>query len=121
MTAADTAAAEAAVTGITDQELTALRAGGWDDDGTSTPGWSREVKVGDGEWEDQLIFPSIFTGWDADCGDEDDIWRATLDEVLACCDERVGDAKPAEEGSATKQEDRFARRAEHRGRTEVRR
>ena len=109
---------EAAVTGITDDQLTALQAGGWrddDDEGTGVPGWKRFVKVGDGEWEDQLIFPSAFAGWNADCDAKDDIWRATFDEALAWCDERVGGDKPAKAGSATKQEDRFARRAEHRG------
>lgn len=56
MTAEDTAAAE--ITGITDQELAALQSGGWSDDRTDTPGWRRDVEVGDGEWVYQLIFPA---------------------------------------------------------------
>lgn len=106
---------EAAVTGITDEQLAVLQSGGWSDDGTDSPGWKRVTEVDDGGWVDQLIFPSVFAGWNADSDGEDDIWRGSLDEALAWCDERAGGAKPAAPGSATKQEDRFARLADRRG------
>ena len=110
------AAAAAAVTGITDQELTALRAGGWDDDLTDTPGWKRFMKAGDGEWAHQLIFPSFLgwnaggnAGWTANTDGEEECLN-TFDEALARCNERAG-GFAFEPGSATKQEDRFTRMA----------
>ena len=109
MTAAE---AEAAVCGITDGQLAALRSGGWDDGGVDYPSWGREVNVG-GERVRQRMFLHIFAygpRWNADSGGED-IWRDSFDDVLAWCDERAGGGKSAEVGSATKQEDRFARTA----------
>ena len=101
--------AEAAVTGITEEQLAALQRGGWGDNDAILPGWKREVKVGNGDWENQWIFPSVFTGWNAvSTNGEDDIWQVGFDEALAWCDNLAGGRKPAEAGSVTKQEDRFA-------------
>ena len=109
MTATGTAAA---VTGITDDQLVVLQAGGWDDDDDSvTPGWVREVKAESGERTRQRMFLLLFAygpRWNAYSGGED-IWRSSLDDVLVWCDEQTGGGEPAEAGSATKQEDRFAR------------
>ena len=112
MTAA-TATDAAAATGITDDQLVVLQAGGWDDDDGSdgTPGWVREVKAESGERTLQRMFVLLFAygpRWNAYSGGEN-IWRSSLDDVLVWCDERGGGAEPAEAGSATKQEDRFAR------------
>ena len=112
MAAADTAT-EAAVTGISDQELVALIAGGWRDDDTDTPGWKRAVKVGGGKRMRQRVFAPAFAygnGWKAD-SEGKVVWRDSLDEALDWCDEQAGGAKLAEPGSATEQEDRFARLA----------
>ena len=119
MTAADTATAEAAVTGITDEELSALQAGGWGDTDANTPGWRREVKRGR-RGRRQRIFPVIGGGghafvWNAESRRSDSeyehVWLNSLDEALVWCDERVGGREPAKAGSATEQEDRFARLA----------
>ena len=109
MTATDTATAEAAVTGITDEQLTALQSGGWgDNDAALLPAWKREFE--NGERMFQWIFPSNFVSgprWIADSRGEG-VRLNSLDEALAWCDERAGGGEPAEAGSATKQEDRFA-------------
>ena len=110
MTAATATDAAAAVTGISDQELAALIEGGWRDDRTDTPGWERAVKVGGGRRMRQKVFAPAFAygnGWKADSEGEV-VWRDSLDQALAWCDEQAGDRKPAEPGSATEQEDRFA-------------
>ena len=102
----------AAVTEITDQELAALRSGGWNNnDDDDRPGWEREMETGDGRRMRQSVFPSIFTGWNAGSDSGDDLWRGTFDEALAWCDKRAGGRKPAKPGSATKQEARFVRLA----------
>ena len=108
MTAADTETA--VVTGITEEQLVALQAGGWGDDDTGSPGWERDMKAGGGERMSQWIFPSNFVSgprWIANSRDEG-VRLNTLDEALTWCDEQAGGRKPAEAGSATKQEDRFA-------------
>ena len=126
MTAAtDTAAA--AVTGITDQQLTALQAGRWDDDAHSIwPGWERAVGEED---EDGGVFQRLYlsttdSGWTSQHASHAGVpsasqkisnfegqlnWWNSLDEAVAECDKLAGGRKPAEEGSATKQEDRFAK------------
>ena len=104
----------AAATGITEEQLVALQAGGWDDDGHGTPGWERAVETDDGGRADQLVFPCAFGGWDANANSYvgDVIRQVTFDEALAWCDKQAGGRKPAKAGSATKQEDRFPRWAE---------
>ena len=106
MTATDTAET-AVVTGITEEQLTVLQAGGWGDDDTGEPGWEREFEAG--ERMSQWIFPNFVSAprWIANSRDEG-VRLNTLDEALTWCDEQAGGRKPAEAGSATKQEDRFA-------------
>ena len=103
--------ASGAVTGITDQELTALVEGGWCDAASGLPRWGRMVEAGDGERIDQRVFPSIFAGWSASSYGENEFSQGglTFDGALAWCDERAGGRKPAKPGSATKQEDHFPR------------
>ena len=109
MTATDTATATAA--GITEEELAALQAGGWDDYGTDSPCWEREVRAESGEWTLQRVFPFIYervSRWDANSDGETANFRNGIGEALAWCDKKVGGAKPDKPGSATEQEDRFA-------------
>ena len=102
---------DAAITGITDEQLAALSGGEWiDDDGRNSPGWERWVLVEDGgEPVRQLLWP--------DCDGPE--WRVTsdyetaqvgsFDEALRWCDDRAcGFAPPVRR--ATKQKYRFARR-----------
>ena len=108
MTATDTAAAETAA-GITDQQLTALQAGGWGDDGGAEPGWEREAEAKDGGGRvRQRVWPLPAWGrWYANSGD-DRTGADVFDEALAWCDEQAGGRKSDKTGSATKQENRFA-------------
>ena len=101
------------VEGITDEELALLVEGGWFDDYTGTPGWGRTVKDEDGKemWQSVLPSPSR-PGWWA--GGEELV--DSLDEALSWCDDRAAGYKilPAE-GTATKQEERFAAFLEQEG------
>ena len=102
-----------AVTEITDQESAALIEGGWRDDDLDTPGWEREVKNESGGWVSQWVYPrawpsSVRSKWFANSGGEGE-WMSTFDEAMSWCDKRAGGGEPAEPGSATKPEDRFAR------------
>ena len=107
MTAAADTAAAAAICGISDQQLVALNDGGWGDDG-GRPGWKREVTAQDGGRMWQRIWALRDWGiWYAKSGG-DTTWADGFDKALAWCDERTWGRKPAEPGSATKQEDRFA-------------
>ena len=110
MTAADTETA-AAVTGITDDQMSALRRGGWHDDDSDTPGWRREAIDGD-KWVTQWVFPSFFdcdSRWNAD-SDGGSEWVRNFEEAMKVCD-GLANGYPSGAGTATKQEDRFARRA----------
>ena len=118
MTATDTAAA--AVTGVTEEQLTALQAGRWQDyENLDTPCWKRAVVVGGKDrWLFQEITPFIAADgssvrWSADSGGShsggDHIDVNSLDEALSWCDQYAAGRLTEEEGSATKQEDRFAR------------
>ena len=109
MTAKD-AAAE--ITGITDEQLTALQNGGWNDDSTNTPGWRRALKVEGGGWVFQWIGPVYFfssSEWKADSQGKNTWWN-TFEEALAWCDERTRGGVPeaAPEDTTTKQETLFA-------------
>ena len=101
----------AEITGISDAQLTELTAGGWSDDSSVTPGWRREVKdaaLGEEEW--QSVFPSIIhPGWKARFGPWGGTNTGSLEEALRWCDNQVGNGEVlSADGSATKQEERFA-------------
>ena len=109
----------AVVTGVTEEQLTALVEGQWqDDDDLDTPRWERAVVVGGEDmWMFQWIFPFIAADgsgvrWTANSGGthsgNEHVFVNSLDEALSWCDERAGDRKPAAAGSVTKQENRFA-------------
>ena len=115
-----TATDAAVVTGVTEEQLTALVEGRWrdapgvsDDDGM--PGWDRDLD-GDGGSVHQWIFPflSYFVSgvrWSANSNAESgggNVFVNSLDEALSWCDERAAGRKSDEEGSATKQENLFA-------------
>ena len=113
MTAADTATAEAEITGITDQQLDALRSGGWHDDNHHySPSWVRRIEE---DVREERLLQKVFPSYVASKWYGNSDWEGaefgSLDKAIAWCNERAGDHKPAEPGSATKQEDRFARRA----------
>ena len=81
--------------GLTARQTAALAEGGWNDDGTNLPGWGREVKNGDGEQERQWVSRWVFSSpvgasskWNAESGGEH-VWRDSLDEALAWCDNRT--------------------------------
>ena len=121
MTATDTAAE---ITGITDQQLTALQAGGWDDDSVEGPPiWKRVMEPEDGEqmvqwvrwdpttwasiWSAAMDAPPSGPSQNADFGGELHLW-SNFDVMLAGCDEKARGLKPVTQGEATKQEDSFA-------------
>ena len=109
MTATDTETA--VICGITDDQLSALRRGGWHDDDSDTPGWRREALDGD-KWVTQWMFPSFFdcdSRWNAD-SDGGSEWVRNFEEAMKVCD-GLANGYPSGAGTATKQEDRFARRA----------
>ena len=118
MTTAETAAA--AVTGVTEEQLTALVEGRWQDyENLDTPCWKRAVVVGGKDrWIFQEITPFIAADgssvrWDADSGGThsggEHICVNSLDEALAWCDQRAVSLEIDDKGTATKQENRFAR------------
>ena len=121
MTATDTASA---ATGITEEQLTALVEGRWQDaPDNGKPGWNRDLD-GDGEIVHQWLFPfnapdDPGVRWSANSSGTHSgsrhVFVNSLDEALAWCDQRAGGSKPDEEGSATKQEEGFALLAERRG------
>lgn len=100
-----------AATGITDEQLEALRSGGWsDDDVRISPGWGREVLVR-GDWEVQVVFPDHGESrWRARSGSSL-ILLDSLEEVLKWCDkwcDELASGLPPDTGAVTKQEERFA-------------
>ena len=98
----------AAAAGITDEQLAALQAGGWDDADADTPGWQRFMDTSTGGWISQAMYTDDDFKWYALAGFAH---RSPLldsfEEVLAWCDEWAGELVP-KAGAATKQEDRFA-------------
>ncbi len=109
------AGTKTAAAGISDEQLEALIAGGWEDDGTDTPGWRRWVLVVDEISERrvlQWVFPSFGDhSWNVEVCPDDKMWVDGLDKALTRCDDWAGSRKiAAPEGAATKQEDRFVRR-----------
>ena len=98
---------EAAICGVTDQQLATLNEGGWRDDYVGLPGWTREFESI--PWM-QETYQSVDGRWNAhSCGAVS--WWNSFDEALAWCDRRAGGRKPAKAGSDTKQEGRFVRLA----------
>ena len=114
MTATDTAAA---VTGVTEEQLTALVEGQWQDaDLLDTPRWKRALVGGKDKWMFQDIYPfnaadGSGVRWNADSGSrsgDEHIIVNSLDEALSWCDQWAAGRKSVKPGSATKQENRFA-------------
>ena len=117
MTAAT--ATDAAVTGVTEEQLVVLVGGRWQDSpDNGMPGWHRNLD-GDGEIVYQWLFPAPapddpgVVRWNAKSGSPESggeqVFVNSLDEALAWCDGRAAGRKPVKAASATKQEDRFAR------------
>lgn len=108
------------ITGVSEEQLTALTAGRWVDDDTNTPGWERWMTVIDEDGERwrvrQWVFPAyIRNGWHviAETEDKDEEERLagqtdTLEEALMLCD-NWADSNEIERPSvsATLQEHRF--------------
>lgn len=114
-----TATKTATIAGVSDEQLAALIAGRWVDDGDSAPGWQRWVAVKtETGWRQvrQSVFPSADgTVWRTLTEGEDEAgWveqTNSLEEALTLCDNWAeGKEIYQTTGTATRQTNRFANR-----------
>lgn len=101
-----------AITGISDEQLKTLTKGGWKDDATNSPGWRRRVLVVDKIGEQRVLQWIWLRGgdvWHAEISPDSEMLIDNLDEALKLCDDWAeGREIAVSDGSATRQERRFA-------------